>query len=167
MDSGKIIEKDGLLALLPHREGMLLLSRIVDYNLEDHTIRAEYDITPGCLFYDPEIGGIPSWISFECMAQSMAAVIGIEERKQRLGLILSVSNMVIRHPVLKAGSTLSLAVAEDVRMESVYTYTGEASLGEMPVAKAKFTVYAAKDQSVFGKEDYEMSFHYGQGSGPR
>lgn len=157
MDSGKIIEKDGLLALLPHREGMMLLSRILDYDLDAHTISAEYDVTQDCLFYDPALGGIPAWVSFECMAQSMAAIIGMENQKPGLGLILSVSNMVIHRPVVKAGSTLSIAGIEDVRMDSVYTYIGEASVGGNPVANAKFTVQAANGQPVFGREDYDIS----------
>ncbi|MDR0451671.1 MAG: 3-hydroxylacyl-ACP dehydratase [Treponema sp.] len=161
MDTGKIIEKEGLLALLPHREGMLLLSRILDYDPDRHTLRAEYDITRDCLFYDPAIDGIPSWISFECMAQGMAAAIGIENRMPGLGLILSVSNMVISRPVLKAGTTLSIAVTEDVRMNSVFTYTGEMSLGESLAAKAKFTVYTLEDQSAFEKEGYELSLQLG------
>ncbi|MDR0585493.1 MAG: 3-hydroxylacyl-ACP dehydratase [Treponema sp.] len=149
MGSGKIIENEGLLALLPHREGMLLLSRIVDYDLDSHTIRAEYDITRDCLFYDPALDGIPAWISFECMAQSAAAITGLENRRPGLGLILSVSCMEIQQPVLRAGSTVSIAVAEDVRMESVYTYTAEALLGVGPVARSRLTVYATKDESVF------------------
>jgi predicted hotdog family 3-hydroxylacyl-ACP dehydratase len=145
MNSGKVIEEEGLLALLPHREGMLLLSRIVDYDLDRHIIRAEYDITRDCLFYDPALDGIPSWISFECMAQSSAAIIGLENKKLTPGLILSVSGMEIQQPVLRAGSTVSIAVAEDVKMDSVYTYTAEVSLGDIPAAKAKLTLYAAKD----------------------
>jgi predicted hotdog family 3-hydroxylacyl-ACP dehydratase len=166
MDSGKTIEKDELLALIPHREGMLLLSRIINYDLDGHTIRAEYDITRDCLFYDPALDGIPAWASFECMAQSLAALVGIEIQTCRLGLILSVSDMAIHHPVLKAGSTLSIAVTEDIRMDSVYTYIGETLLGKNPVAKAKITVYGAKDHSVFEKGNYEMSFHPGPDNRP-
>ncbi|MDR1352242.1 MAG: 3-hydroxylacyl-ACP dehydratase [Treponema sp.] len=167
MNSGKIIEKDELLALLPHREGMLLLSRILDYDLDAHTISAEYDITRDCLFYDPALGGIPAWISFECMAQSMAAIIGIENLSQGLGLILSVSNMIIYRPVLKAGSTLSINAVEDVRMDSVYTYMGEVSVEGNPAAKAKFTVQAANGRPASEREDYGSLFHHGPGSGPQ
>jgi predicted hotdog family 3-hydroxylacyl-ACP dehydratase len=153
MGSGKIIENEGLLALLPHREGMLLLSRIIDYDLDRHTIRAEYDITRNCLFYDPALDGIPAWISFECMAQSAAALTGLENRRPGLGLILSVSCMEIQQPVLRADSTVSIAVTEDVRMESVYTYIAEVSLADNPaakaVAKARLTVYAAQDEPAF------------------
>jgi predicted hotdog family 3-hydroxylacyl-ACP dehydratase len=151
MNAEKTIEKDELLALLPHREGMVLLSRIVDYDLDGHTLRAEYDITRDCLFYDPELDGIPVWISFECMAQSVAAITGLEHHRRGLGLILSVSGMEIQQPVLRAGSTASIAVAEDVRMDSVYTYMCEVSLGESPAAKAKLTVYASEDGLTFKK----------------
>jgi predicted hotdog family 3-hydroxylacyl-ACP dehydratase len=156
MSLGKIIEKEGLLALLPHREGMLLLSRIVDYDSERHTIEAEYDITRDCLFYDPALDGIPAWISFECMAQGAAAIIGLENKKTTPGLILSVSCMEIQQPVLRAGSTVSIAVTEDVKMDSVCTYTAEVSQGNVPAAKVKLTLYAAKDVSVFERGNYEI-----------
>ena len=145
MSLEKIIEKEELLSLLPHREGMLLLSRIVDYDPDRCTIKAEYDITRDCLFYDPALDGIPAWVSFECMAQSAAAIIGFENEKKTPGLILSVSSMEIQQPVLRAGSTVSIAVTEDVKMDTVYTYTAEVSLGDVPAAKVKLTVYAGEE----------------------
>jgi predicted hotdog family 3-hydroxylacyl-ACP dehydratase len=153
----KIVEKEGLLSLLPHREGMLLLSRIVDYDSDRRIIKTEYDITRDCLFYDPALDGIPAWISFECMAQSAAAIIGLENKKKTPGLILSVSCMEIQQPVLRAGFTMSVTAAEDVKMDSVYTYTAEVSLGGAPAAKAKLTVYAVKDELVFEWKNYEIS----------
>jgi predicted hotdog family 3-hydroxylacyl-ACP dehydratase len=157
MGSGKTIEKEGISALLPHREGMLLLDRIVDYDLDSRTLRAEYDITPDCLFYDPALGGIPAWISFECMAQGAAAITGLENQTPGPGLILSVSELEVRQPVLRAGSTVSIAVAGDVNMGSVYTYKGEASLGGSPAVKAKLTVYAAKDKPAFERGEYSVA----------
>jgi predicted hotdog family 3-hydroxylacyl-ACP dehydratase len=154
MNSGKTIENEDLLDLLPHREGMLLLSRIIDYDLDGHTLRAEYDITRDCLFYDPALDGIPAWISFECMAQSVAAITGLENHRPGLGLILSVSGMEIQRPVFKAGSTLSIAVVEDVRLDSVYTYMCEVAQGESQAAKAKLTVYASKDGVAFERGNY-------------
>jgi predicted hotdog family 3-hydroxylacyl-ACP dehydratase len=149
MSSWNVIEKEVLLALLPHRENMLLLSRIVDYDLDGHTIRTEYDITRDCLFHDPALDGIPAWIGFECMAQSAAVITGLENRKPGLGLILSVSCMEIQQPLLRAGSTVSITVTEDVKMDSVYTYIAEMSLEDNPVAKAKLTVYTTRDESAF------------------
>jgi predicted hotdog family 3-hydroxylacyl-ACP dehydratase len=154
MNSGKTIEKEELLTLLPHREGMLLLSRIVDYDLDDHTLRAEYDVSRDCLFYDPALDGIPAWVSFECMAQSVAAITGLENHRPGLGLILSVSGMEIQQPVFKAGSTATIAVVEDVRMDSVYTYMCEVALGESQAVKAKLTVYASEDGLAFERGNY-------------
>ncbi|MDR3336106.1 MAG: hypothetical protein LBT16_02775 [Treponema sp.] len=157
-----IIEREELLNLLPHRGKMFLLSRIVDYNLDARTLKAEYDVTKDCLFYDPRIKGVPSWISFEFMAQCVASITGLEHRRKgepvKLGFILSVSALEIGRPLINDGETVSVTIAEDVRVDTVYTFNCEVSSAKYPespgIARAKLTVYDVKDLSQFLKENY-------------
>jgi predicted hotdog family 3-hydroxylacyl-ACP dehydratase len=87
---------------------------------------------------------MPAWAAFECMAQAACALSGIHERESgqgpKMGLLLSVSHMEIRIPLLKAGATLGLRVTEDCRAGSVLTFTCEAFLGGAKAAEAKITV---------------------------
>jgi predicted hotdog family 3-hydroxylacyl-ACP dehydratase len=138
------IEKEEMMTLLPHRGRMLLLSRVVDYNTEERSLSAEYDITENCIFYDPLLGGIPGWAGFEFMAQAISVLSGLAGRqkgkKPDIGFILSVSSMNIITPVLKAGSIIKILVEEDSRMDLVYAFKGDIFLEGEKAAEAKLTV---------------------------
>jgi predicted hotdog family 3-hydroxylacyl-ACP dehydratase len=145
-----IIEGEELRSLLPHKGKMVLLSRVKTYNTKGHSLSAEYDVGPDCLFYDPGLGGIPSWVGVECMAQGISALSGIisreEGRKPKPGFILSISNLELAVPLLRSGTVLRIRVREDCRINGVFTYDCQIS-GPFPVGKAKLTVMEADDIS--------------------
>jgi predicted hotdog family 3-hydroxylacyl-ACP dehydratase len=151
------IDKEELLTLLPHRGKMFLLSRVNDYDTKKRTLTAEYDITPECLFYDGELDGVPSWAGFEFMAQGVSAVSGISFReegvKPKPGFILSVTGMETMIPVFKAGTTVTIRVEEDCRIDAVNTFDCRLRIGEEQAASAKVTVMDVDDLSVYQKEN--------------
>jgi len=133
---------------LPHRGKMLLLSRIVSYDMEKHIITGEYDITKECIFYEKEGDGIPSWVSFELMAQTVCALTGIAHklfgRKILPGMILSVTGFKTATEWLKAGETVRMKMTEDYcdAESALYNYTGELYVvgdEEKPAVTAKIS----------------------------
>ena len=127
----KFIGENEIAEYLPHRGKMLLLSRITDYDMEKRIITSEYDITKDCIFYEKEGDGIPSWVSFELMAQTICALTGIAHklfgRKILPGMILSVTNFKTKTEWLKCGTTVKMTMTEDYRddEDSLYNYIGE------------------------------------------
>lgn len=127
----KFIGENEIEEYLPHRGKMLLLSRITDYDMEKRIITGEYDITKECIFYEREGDGIPSWVSFELMAQTICALTGIAHklfgRKILPGMILSVTNFKTKTEWLKCGTTVRMKMTEDYRddEDSLYNYIGE------------------------------------------
>ena len=148
-----------LCSVLPHRGKMLLLSKVIDYNLAERSICAEYHITEDCIFYDPVIGGVPAWAGFEFMAQAIAAISGLWDRergnKPKVGFILSISSMQIKIPFFKPGSTVELRVKESGRVDQVFTFEGEALLEGNSVIQGKLTVMEVTDEQIksMRKED--------------
>jgi predicted hotdog family 3-hydroxylacyl-ACP dehydratase len=155
-----LIERDELITLLPHKGKMFLLSRLTDYDLEKRSIAAEYDITEDCIFYDPDLGGIPSWVGFELMAQSISALSGLADRElgegPKPGFILSVSALELAVPILKAGTTVRIRIAEKVKIDAVFTFDCAVFQGEEPAAQAKVTVMDVRDLSLFDKEELSL-----------
>lgn len=125
-----MIEKEELHTIIPHRGKMLLLDRVIDYNGTQRSIHAECDITEHCIFYDPDLGGVPAWAGFEFIAQAISALSGIRDKekgiKPKIGFILSVPSMQILIPVFKPGSTVSVYAKECDCMDMIYTFEGEA-----------------------------------------
>ena len=150
-----IIEGDELLSVVPHRGKMFLLSRITTYDNDIKTLTGEYDITTDCLFYDPQLGGVPSWLSFELIAQCISAVSGIDckirGKSPNPGFILSVSSLELRKPLLPLGAVVTIKVAEETKLDAVSTFIGEVSLGEDTIGTGKLTIIDVEDLSIYQK----------------
>jgi predicted hotdog family 3-hydroxylacyl-ACP dehydratase len=113
-------------SIVPHKGKMLLLSRIISYDLKEQSLCAEYDITEDCIFYNPVIEGVPAWVGFEFIAQAIAALSGIRGQRQdeepKIGYILSVSSMQIDIQFFQAGDTVQINVKESGSMDQVYNF---------------------------------------------
>ncbi|GHV54000.1 hypothetical protein AGMMS49579_13780 [Spirochaetia bacterium] len=157
--TGGNIEREELLTLLPHKGKMFLLSRVTAYDTLKRSLDAEYEIPEDCLFYDPALGGAPAWVSFEFMAQSISALAEITHREKgeplKMGCILSVSNMEIRRPLLKAGTTAYIHVQEDYAADDgIFAFNCTVSLGTgagTAVVSAKLMIMEVDDLSIFEK----------------
>ena len=96
MDKMEFKTRDEISALVPHKGKMLLLDRIKKFDLQEIFIDTEVDISEDCMFFNEELGGVPSYVAFEYMAQSISALSGIYGRScgnsPKEGFIMSVSN---------------------------------------------------------------------------
>ena len=144
-----MIETEELKTLIPHRGKMLLLSRIVEYDIEQ-SIRAEYDITGDCLFYDSALEGVPAWAGFEFMAQAISVLAGLRSRtrgeKPKIGFILSIPSMRIEIPFFRAGGTVDIRVKENDCTDMIYTFEGEIFLGDTRAMAGKLMVMEVSDE---------------------
>jgi predicted hotdog family 3-hydroxylacyl-ACP dehydratase len=145
------IEKEELLSIIPHKNRMMLLSRVVDFNAENKSIEAEYEIKEDCLFYDSALSGVPAWTGFEFIAQSVSAFIGIRDlgkKTHKMGYILSVSQMRIGLPFFKTGSIITIKSREAGGMDPVYVFEGEIYLYGEKVVEGKITVLDVYDEQT-------------------
>ena len=114
---------------LPHRGKMLLLSRVISYDIARHSIVTEYDVAKNCLFFDKEAGGVPAWASFEMMAQSISVIASLERffngtlKEANPGVILSVTSFCAKEALLPLNKTVQISVCEDMRQDSVFRYS--------------------------------------------
>jgi predicted hotdog family 3-hydroxylacyl-ACP dehydratase len=149
----RVIENEELLGFLPHKGKMLLISRVMSYNVHERTLCSEYDVTRNCLFYDPALEGVPVWMSFEFMAQAVSALSGITGKVMgkppMIGFILSVSSFEIKLPLLKPGDTARIHVTEEMRVGAASTFRCAAFLGEQEAATARLIVMDVEDPSEF------------------
>jgi len=144
-----VIELEELQTLIPHKGKMLLLSRVIEYDIE-HGIRAEYDITENCLFYDPATNGVPAWVAFEFMAQSISVLSGLRSRekgeKPKIGFILSVPFMRMETALFQNGSSVEVHLQETDCTDMIYTFEGTAFLEGKKVMEGKLMVVEVSDE---------------------
>ena len=126
--------------IVPHSGKMSLLDRVIDYDFEKLEIHTEVDIVPGSMFFDKDLGGIPVWIGFEYMAQSISALSGLygktKGQEPKIGFIMSVNNFTASKPLFPENSIAKIFVKQTMRMDNVVTFDGNISLDGNIVATA-------------------------------
>ena len=126
--------------IVPHSGKMFLLDRVIDYDFEKLEIHTEVDIVPGSMFFDKDLGGIPVWIGFEYMAQSISALSGLygktKGQEPKIGFIMSVNNFTANKPLFPENSIAKIFVKQTMRMDNVVTFDGNISLDGNIVATA-------------------------------
>jgi len=97
--------------LLPHRAPMLLLSEVVDY--DENCASALIHITTDSAFFDAELGGVPSWVGMEYMAQTIGIWAGhqqlINNKPVQAGFLLGCRSYDCNSAIFPAGCTLQLS----------------------------------------------------------
>lgn len=141
MYATRVIERPEIQDYLPHKGTMLLLDRITDYKLDHPRLSSEVDIKASGLFYRPELGGIPAWVGFEYMAQSIAALSGASRKatsggEPKIGFIMSIRNFSTEVPAYPAGKTVMILVSEIFRDESVVSFDCSVSMDGAIVTKS-------------------------------
>jgi predicted hotdog family 3-hydroxylacyl-ACP dehydratase len=153
----RVIENEELAALMPHRGKMFLISRIVEYDINARSLRSEYDIGSTCLFYDPGLDGVPSYICFEFMAQAVSALSGLTGKilgkPPMMGFILSVSSLEIKVPLFRPGDIIQVEITGQQAVDTVSTFHCVATVGENEAAKAKLMVMDIENPMEFIKKD--------------
>ena len=148
----KLIERDELETLLPHKGKMFLLSRVTDFDVSHFIIETQFDVTRECIFF--EEAGLPNWVTFEVMAQSISALTGISDKingtPMKAGCLLSVLNFTSTRDYFAAGDTLCVKATEEMRDESsgVYRYFCELHLKGEEQISATATITALQVENL-------------------
>jgi predicted hotdog family 3-hydroxylacyl-ACP dehydratase len=153
----RVIEHEELAALIPHRGKMLLISRVLEYDINVRRLRSEYDVSKNCLFFDSGLDGIPAYACFEFMAQAVSALSGltglIMGRPPMVGFILSVSSLEIKLPLLKPGDIIQVEVNGEQAVDMVSTFQCVAKVGNNEAVKATLMVMDVENPMEFIRDE--------------
>ncbi|MBO4480817.1 MAG: hypothetical protein J5742_04350 [Alphaproteobacteria bacterium] len=103
--------------LLPHRPPMQLITAVESVDFDAQKLIARVDITPNDIMYDENIGGVPSWISLEYMAQAVGCFIGAADlktnpsAKPHVGFVLGSRKLTVNLPVYFVNQSYFIHVA--------------------------------------------------------
>ncbi len=140
----KIIEKDELKTLVPHRGKMFLVDRITDYDTEKWEISSETKITEDFMFFDKKLDAVPNYALFEIAAQTVSALTGLYARENNLppnmGMILSVSRLKFDSGTVKSGQTVTVKAFRESDVGKVSSFGAFFYVDGSPYGEGKFTV---------------------------
>ena len=85
--------------LLPHDHPMILVSGVKEFDKNLTKVISIVNINKDSLFFDPQIGGVPSYVSLEYMAQTIACLAGIYSLRMGIeplkGFVLGTRKMIL------------------------------------------------------------------------
>jgi predicted hotdog family 3-hydroxylacyl-ACP dehydratase len=137
--------------ILPHRDTMLLLDRILDFTNESAS--AEYSPRSNEWYADAQ-GNMPAWIGIELMAQTIAAHVGLLKRSEgappKQGALLGTRSYRSTVPAFGAGEALRIDVTVSYRDSSgLGAYDCSITRGNDVLASATLKVYEPDDFEEF------------------
>lgn len=145
----KVIEKDELRELIPHRGKMFLIDKITSFDTVGWKISSETKITENFMFYDKELEGAPNYSLFEVAAQTVSALTGLYAKENNLpvkmGMILSVSGMKFDILSVKNGQTVTVQALRETQVGNVYSFVVSFYIDGNPHGEGKITVMEASE----------------------
>lgn len=94
-----------ILDLLPHRYPFLLVDKVLSYDLETKTIRAQKNVSfnePFFMGHFPEAPIMPGVLILEALAQAAGVLLGLtleKDREKKIALFLGIQKAKFRQPV--------------------------------------------------------------------
>lgn len=135
--------------LVQHKEGMLLIDRIVV--AEGEMVRSETTIRADNIFFQPG-RGVPAYVGFEFMAQTISAYDGLKRRSNgkppAIGFLLGCRKYAAARPFFVEGETVT------TESNSLLGEEGMASF-DCRIFDAKGDVLASATINVYRPEDPE------------
>lgn len=130
--------------VLTHEAPMILIDRLISY--DEESAICEVVINNTSPFYDRRLGGVPSHIGIEYMAQSIAAFAGANDldngREKKVGFLLGSRKYTSTIPVYKKGCALHICVQRLFQEESgLGVFDCHIILAENTVSTAKVNVF--------------------------
>ncbi|WP_413485220.1 hotdog family protein [Shewanella baltica] len=105
---------------IPHRAPMILVDKIISYQRD--TLVTEVTITPKSPYFDDKHQAVPNYVGIEYMAQSIAALAGVEAKlrndKIRVGFLLGSRKLALHAKQYELGRTYRTQVNRLYQEES-------------------------------------------------
>jgi predicted hotdog family 3-hydroxylacyl-ACP dehydratase len=144
--------------LLPHSGDMVLIDEILDYGDDYGVSRVKVDA--GSKFYETEIKGIHAAIGLEWMAQTIAAIAGIEalknDRPVQVGFLLGTRKYQPAKNIFNLDEEYVIRVKKLYREENgLGAFQCTIHQDEQLIADAKLNVFAPDNVEKFLKGETE------------
>ena len=154
MYNGKELEK-----ILPHKFPMILIDRVVSFDMESKTLISEIEIRRDSMFFDRELNQVPAWVGIEFMAQTIGALSGIFAREfakaeVKLGFVIGARNYECFASGFDLGSCLTVKVEQSFFDSELGSFNCVILNSETKMAQAQMNVFQPASVKDFF-ENYE------------
>lgn len=102
--------------LLPHKGKIILIDKVLDYDLEQGELTAGVTISPRIMFFDEKTNAVPITVAIEFMAQTIGLLSGLYHKnsneKPKLGFVIGSRNIELFAPAFKNTQYLEIKIKQ-------------------------------------------------------
>ncbi|MDB2387148.1 hotdog family protein [Shewanella sp.] len=137
---------------IPHRQPMVLISHLLEF--ETDSLRTQTQISPTSAYFDDALAGVPNYVGIEYMAQSVAALAGIEAHLRgdavKVGFLLGTRKLKMHIPCFKDGQTYQTTVKRLYQEASgLAVFDCTIMHNQQIVAEANINVFQPQDTQAY------------------
>ncbi|MCL1066218.1 hotdog family protein [Shewanella olleyana] len=150
----KLLAKD-IAEFVPHRAPMILIDSIIEHQAD--SLLTEVVITEQSAYFSAAINGVPNYVGIEYMAQSIAALAGVEAHlrhdKIRVGFLLGTRKLLMHQPHYQLGKAYQISVTRLYQEDSgLAVFDCQIKADETLIASANVNVFQPQDTQAYIKE---------------
>ncbi|MGI2178111.1 thioester dehydrase [Shewanella frigidimarina] len=137
---------------IPHRAPMILIDNVLEHR-PDCLITATH-ISPNSAYFDAQLNGVPNYVGIEYMAQSIAALAGVEALLRnegiRVGFLLGTRKLQMHIDTFTLGESYRTQVTRLYQEESgLAVFDCQIYHHEILVAAANVNVFQPQDTQAY------------------
>lgn len=141
--------------VVPHRAPMILIDELVAH--ETDSLITQTNITTDSPYFDETLNAVPNYVGIEYMAQSVAALAGVEAKKRgdiiRVGFLLGSRKLKMHIPNYQLGESYRTHVSRLYQEESgLAVFDCQIFHHDTLVAEANVNVFQPQDTQTYISE---------------
>ncbi|GIU43973.1 thioester dehydrase [Shewanella sairae] len=137
---------------IPHRQPMILISQLLEHNHD--SLLTQTNISATSPYFDSRLNGVPNYVGIEYMAQSIAALAGVEARLRddiiRVGFLLGSRKLKMHINQFDLGQSYQTKVTRLYQEESgLAVFDCQILHNQKVVAEANVNVFQPQDTQAY------------------
>ncbi|WP_028769330.1 thioester dehydrase [Shewanella fidelis] len=152
MFNAKALAEQDVADFIPHREPMILISKLLAHG--EDTLLTQTDISASSPYFDNKLNGVPNYVGIEYMAQSIAALAGVEAHMRndiiRVGFLLGSRKLQMHISHFAAGQSYQTRVTRLYQEDSgLAVFDCQILHNQVVVAEANVNVFQPQDTQAY------------------
>ncbi|MGS0679930.1 ApeP family dehydratase [Shewanella sp. 125m-7] len=156
-DSNTLTEQD-VADFIPHRQPMILIDQLLSHSHD--SLLTQTNISATSPYFDSNLNGVPNYVGIEYMAQSIAALAGVEAHLRddiiRVGFLLGSRKLKMHISQFELGQSYQTKVTRLYQEESgLAVFDCQILHNQAVVAEANVNVFQPQDAQAYIAESTE------------
>ncbi|QFU24835.1 hotdog family protein [Shewanella eurypsychrophilus] len=153
--SPAVIKQMPVSEVVPHRDPMILIDQLLEHGID--TLLTQVNISELSPYFDDAHKGVPNYVGIEYMAQSIAALAGVEAKirgdKIRVGFLLGTRKLKMHIPYYSQGESYQTRVSRLYQEEAgLAVFECKIFHEQTLVAEANINVFQPQDAQAYISE---------------